>query len=131
MIRNIAKAAAVAAASGLAIAAAPAVAAAQPQPIVAGSVEIPTVVPRPFDLPVWQLPPVPHPFVWDMNVPHASAPAPPAPKYGDTCTPEQVYDVYDRKLVCVYAGRSIPSWVYVSPKALHPDGTLNLDYPAA
>lgn len=95
---------------------------AQPVP---GSVVDPVVVPRPFDIPIWQLPPLPYPLEWEFHLPPA-----PAPKYGDLCAPEQVFDVYDRTLVCVYAGRSIPSWVFVAPEALNPDGTLNRDFPA-
>lgn len=107
------------------------------QPAMGSSVE-PVVVPRPFDIPIWQLPPLPFPFEWEFHLPArsappvpAAAPAPaPAPKYGDVCSPDQVYDVYDRKLVCVYAGRPVPTWVYVSAEALNPDGTLNRSYPA-
>lgn len=104
------------------------IAAAQVAP---GSSVGPIVVPRPFDIPIWQLPLLPYPLEWEFHLPHIPAPAPaPAPKYGDFCTPEQVFQVYDRKLVCVYAGRSVPSWVYVAPEALNPDGTLNRNYPA-
>lgn len=92
---------------------------------VPGSVPMPIVVPRPFDIPIWQLPPLPYPLEWQFH----SAPAP-APKYGDPCHPDQVFEVYDRRLVCVYAGAPTPRWVYVAAEALNPDGTLNRDYPA-
>lgn len=97
-------------------------AAAQP---IAGSAVEPIVVPRPFDIPIWQLPGLPYPFVWEFHHPPA-----PAPQYGDPCDVSQLYEVYDRRLVCVYAGAPTPRWVFVAPEALNPDGTLNRDYPA-
>lgn len=121
-MRQTAKRAAVALmAAGAVVGGAP-LAAAQPIP---GSVVSPVVVPRPFDIPIWQLPPLPYPFEWEFHAPPA-----PAPKYGDPCSPEQVFEVYDRTLVCVYAGRPVPSWVFVAPEALNSDGTLNRNYPA-
>ena len=121
MTRLFAKVAAGLAATASLVAGAPSVGA---QPAV-GSIEVPIVVPRPFDIPIWQLPPLPFPLEWEFHLPPAKA-----PQYGDPCLPEQVYDVHDRRLVCVYAGAPSPRWVFVSPEALNPDGTLNLDYPA-
>lgn len=97
-------------------------AAAQP---MAGSTIGPIEVARPFDIPIWQLPGLPYPLVWEFHLPPA-----PVPQYGDPCDVSQLYEVYDRRLVCIYAGAPSPWWAFVASEALNPDGTLNRAYPA-
>lgn len=101
------------------------------QPAV-GSVVDPIVVPRPFDIPIWQLPPLPYPLEWEFHLPPQPAPAPapapapvPNPKPGDICPSSRIGDLSPNKLRCTSMGSPNPArWVEVAPSALNPDGTL-------
>ncbi|MCD2262906.1 hypothetical protein K3888_09345 [Dietzia aurantiaca] len=112
--------------AGMALALSPA-AAAQP---VSGSVIEPVVVPRPFDIPIWQLPALPYPFEWQFHLPQMppppSYPAPALnPKPGDVCANSRIGELSPNKLRCTFMGTPNPArWVEVAPGALNPDGTL-------
>lgn len=114
--------------AGMAWALAPA-ASAQP---VTGSAIAPIIVPRPFDFPIWQLPPLPYPFEWEFHLPPmpppppTPAPAPaPNPRPGDVCPQARIGELSPNKLRCTFMGTPNPArWVEVAPSALNPDGTL-------
>lgn len=114
--------------TGIAVSMAPA-AVAQPAP---GSVVDPVVVPRPFDIPIWQLPPLPYPFEWEFYRLLAQVPLPvptPAPvvnpRPGDICPQSRIGELSANKLRCTFMGTpNPPRWVEVAPGALNRDGTL-------
>lgn len=110
--------------AGLALALAPA-ATAQPAP---GSIVDPVIVPRPFDIPIWQLPPLPYPLEWEFHLPPMPAPAPaPAtnPRPGDTCPQSRIGEVSPNKLRCTFMGTPNPArWVEFVPGVLNTDGTI-------
>lgn len=105
---------------GLALTSAP-IAAAQPP---AGSVIDPIIVPRPFDIPIWQLPLLPYPFAWEFHMPPPPA-AGPNPRPGDTCSSSRVGEISPNKLRCTFMGTPNPArWVEFVPSAINPDGTV-------
>lgn len=118
--------------AGIALALAPA-ATAQPVP---GSVVDPIVVPRPFAIPIWQLPPLPYPLAWEFHLPPMPMPMPttppppppapaPNPQPGDICPQSRIGELSPNKLRCSFMGTPNPArWVTVAPSALNPDGTL-------
>ena len=129
MARVITTVLAAAATAGVLLTGAPA-ASVQPGP---GSVVAPIVVPRPFDIPIWQLPPLPYPLEWEFHLPPAPTPppaparppAPATPKLGDVCPSSQIGTLSPNKLRCTFMGTPNPArWVEVAPSALNPDGTL-------
>lgn len=107
---------------GMALALAPTASA---QPAI-GSVVDAIVVPRPFDIPIWQLPPLPYPFEWEFHLPPMPPPpAAPNPRPGDICPQSRIGELSPNKLRCTFMGTPNPArWVEVAPNALNPDGTL-------
>lgn len=114
--------------AGMAIALAPAATA---QPAV-GSVVDPIIVPRPFDIPIWQLPPLPYPLEWEFRLPPMPVPSPapapasmPDPRPGDTCPQSRIGELSPNKLRCTFMGTPSPArWVEFVPGVLNPDGTI-------
>lgn len=126
MHRSLFPAVVLPAVAGLALTLAP-TAAAQPLP---GSAVGPIVVARPFDIPIWQLPPLPYPLEWEFHMPPAPprvpAPAPaPNPRAGDTCSSSRIGEISPNRLRCTFMGTPNPArWVEFVPSAINPDGTI-------